>query len=155
MTNMKREILFRGKGVHSEEWVYGDLIHGVGERHGMISILPITKNLAKIPYCDPLDGVYVNPDTVGQFIGLTDKNGNKIFEGDILQKWEVDWEADERNNFEGEEPFIATKKDVATMDRFPVFWLQNESFGYEGDDLEDSDKWEIIGNISDNPELLK
>jgi uncharacterized phage protein (TIGR01671 family) len=88
-------------------------------------------------------------------MGLTDKKGNKIFEGDILQKWEVDWETDERNNFEGEEPLIATKKDVATMDRFPVFWLQNESFGYEGDDLEDSDKWEIIGNISDNPELLK
>lgn len=75
--------------------------------------------------------------------------------GDILQKWEVDWETDERNNFEGEEPLIATKKDDATMDRFPVFWLQNESFGYEGEDLEDYDEWEIIGNISDNPELLK
>ena len=141
---MKREILFRGKRIDNGEWVYGNLfIFGSG-----YEIIPrVGVGLVK--------SRNVDPETVGQFMGLTDKKGNKIFEGDILQKWEVDWETDERNNFEGEEPLIATKKDVATMDRFPVFWLQNESFGYEGDDLEDSDKWEIIGNISDNPELLK
>ena len=75
-----RTIKFRGKGIKSNEFVYGDLIHGVGSKHGKMFILPITVNLAYIKNCDPLDGVEVDPETVGQFTGLYDKNGVEIFE---------------------------------------------------------------------------
>lgn len=100
--------------------------------------------------------------TESQFTGLTDKNSNEIYEGDIVQKVEEDmdvfnnWSPGEMksyNNDELEIPFKITKTDYVTLKRF-VFWLKNESFGYEGEDLEDSSDWEIIGNIHQHAHLL-
>ena len=90
---------------------------------------------------------------VEQFTGLFDRNGNEIFEGDILVKWEEDYDfelTDENPDW----PIIQTIKDVATMNRFPIYWLENESFGFEGEDLERPSNWEVIGNIHQSPELL-
>ena len=120
---MNREILFRGKA--GDEWVYGDL----GRLKNAITI---TKRNFIYPYI-------VMPETVGQFTGLTDKNGVKIFEGDILKY---------RNVLN--KPHVGTVKYYANAK--PV-----ADNGYYIVDLAECnpDDFEIIGNIFDNPELLK
>lgn len=133
---MEREIIFKGKRIDNGEWIFAEL---KPEESGTFK---------GVEFDYTVDG-----NSLGQFIGLLDRNGNKIFEGDILQKYEVDYNSDEyaefeRNGYNGEEPIVATKKDVCSLDRYR-YWLAKESFGWEGEDLEEPENWEIIGNIHD------
>ena len=80
-----REILFRGKGTIDGEWKYGYYTGEVCKT----PFSPTTKQdniiqLGSNLWCE------VVPDTVGQFTGLTDENGTKIFEGDIIQTYDPD-----------------------------------------------------------------
>ena len=140
---MKREIKFRGKGIDKDVFVFGDMLTGMGYKKGKFYILP---HLTYYPGdCNDLDGYEVIPETIGQFTGLLDKNGKEIYEGDIIRSY------DSENN-----PIIHSiswdnKKVcyVATM-------LQHPLIGgpiYKGwiDEFEK----EVIGNVFDNPELLK
>lgn len=125
-----REILFRGKRTDNGEWVYGDLLHPDLYGNGY-SIEDFTKG--KNNCCD------VIPETVGQYTGLTDENGTKIFEGDIVKYGDTVHEVvfEQRN---GTAYFGLVYSSIETL-----------SFGH----YQDLKQIEVIGNIHDNPELLK
>jgi uncharacterized phage protein (TIGR01671 family) len=132
---MNREIEFRGKRIDNGEWVYGSLITNVisltGEVriNGHISIDHETKFTAIV---DENGCIYeVDPNTVGQYTGLKDKNGKKIFEGDIV------------NDYIGNTYVL---KDFDELIDFYYFY---------GEYALHQEGIEIIGNIYSNPELLE
>jgi len=136
-----RTIKFRGQCSKSNNLVYGDLIHGVGHKRGNMYILPDAINLASIKHCDPLDGVKINPETIGLFTGLHDKNTREIYEGDILM-----WTSSN--------PFSLGEVRKVQVIYVPArFWCQGTIGVYLGELLV-NEKCEIIGNIYENHELL-
>jgi len=130
---MEREIKFRGKRIDTGEWVEGDFIHGVGGKYGRSFILPLTHIYPK--GCNELDGWEVDPETVIQFTGLKDKNDKEIYEEDIVKCDDI--------------IVAVTWKDAA----FHV--ITNESQGSSVFVQDRAKRFEVIGNIYENPELLK
>ena len=132
-----REILFRGKCCTTGEWVEGFL--GIEELDDyVIQQFSFDEYFAS----ECIDQYSVKLETVGQYTGLTDKNGKKIFEGDIL---------------EGD---LEDSLDPGAKWRSEVIWGK---FGWncKGNKISlpmdeyDIREGEVIGNIHDNPELLK
>lgn len=139
MNNTMREILFRGKRVDNGKWVKGFLSKSRNIEEKPALLKPCIDYEEKGVMMSSI----VAPETVGQFTGLTDKNGNKIFEGDIVTY---------DKEYGGE-----------TREKGTVYWCEG-AFGVENvQDEEDSGllgvfvnhQLEIIGNIHDNPELLE
>lgn len=105
-------------------------------------------------------GVFLSPRYLRLWCtGLLDKNGKEIYERDIMLKLSVDYNSEEYQNwkdsgYEGEEPAPTIRHvDYVTLESFR-YWLKNETFGYEGENLENPEEWEIIGNVYQHPELL-
>lgn len=129
-----REIKFRGKRVDNGEWVYGDYHRRAGGVHCIIDMQPDWQG--KVMY----QLSQVDPDTVSQFTGLTDKNGKEIYEGDIVA-----------NDF-GNNNIVNMTVELCT----DGYWALHE---IDGDDTmhfvaDYLKEIELIGNIHDNPELL-
>ena len=127
-----REILFRGQRVDNEEWVYGRSTWWFkGSPNGVILQDAIRSN----------DGCHykIFCETVGQFTGLCDRNGDKIYEGDIVETPEeickVEW-----------------------LDYFGCFKFRtadDDFFDMTDFIASNCNSVKVIGNVHDNPELLK
>ena len=138
-----REILFRGKRVENGEWVYGAYygLCRITNKDGGFEY----EHLMHQSNNEPL--YMVDPETVGEYTGLTDKNGKRIFEGDIVRYRPEYWC----------EPLQSVVEYYADKWNYPAFDLKDHD--YEGNGLQfahEEGVWlEVIGNIHDNPELLE
>ena len=125
-----RDILFRGKRVENDEWVYGDLIHEPWASCIQVMEKDNINTFKRTKYS-------VHKETVGQYTGLTDKNGVKIFEGDVL-------------TLDGEDGFFVLEFQEDTA----RFVMSGDSIVVDFDNFW-SYEVEVIGNIHDNKELLE
>jgi uncharacterized phage protein (TIGR01671 family) len=151
-----REILFRGKRSDGE-WAFGSLLKVTFD--GTTYNLIFADNfLFVFGQAKAMEHAAVIPETVGQFTGLTDKNGKKIFEGDLLNGFQYPFyrsESDEHNYFAEVIWFDGNCAFGLYTHKHPTAKVKGISAG-NADFIEDfnSDDWEVIGNIHDNPELL-
>ena len=145
-----REILFRGKRIDNEQWVDGcclclygeETLHIIVDEHGQYH--------------------RVDPDTVGQYTGLTDKNGKRIFEGDIVRTQPFsDRPYSKKAKFKQHigvvEYHINHFKNNLYEQDYEANWRVNikDYGGYGCCDWSAFFKCEVIGNIHDNPELME
>lgn len=81
-----RDILFRAKRIDNDEWVYGYYIktHDYLDNREIHLIVGIDST--SFPANEITDTNEIDPETLGEFTGVTDKNGVKIFEGDIFER---------------------------------------------------------------------
>lgn len=128
-----REILFRGKRVDNDEWVQGYIVKMWGVLH------IIDKDDENTAY-------EIKPETIGQFTGLTDKNGKRIFEGDI-----VNYKDCPASDYYRET--IIVNRGVIEFSDGAFYVTERETV--EMDDLiyNGTMNCEVIGNIYDNPNL--
>lgn len=159
----KREILFRGKAINRDsgyyrttykngDWVYGLLTRPYNERYDLPAEMTNTLGVS---------GIEVDYETIGQYTGLTDKSGTKIFEGDIIEsvsrlvnsvgtptggtdisRYIIEW---------GEHKWV---KKIFFCNRGD-YWKKNNVLPEDLYPYTASRYCEVIGNIYDNPELLK
>lgn len=139
---MNRTIKFRGKGIANNEWYYGDLIQVESGRvhYFIIQDYEIQEQKIELNTCASPE---VNPETVGQYTGLHDKNGKEIYEGDIVYC---------------QTKFGKAKSTIKFLDgKFVAYWdsaLTHMKNGHQISCYDINKKFEVIGNIYDNPESL-
>ena len=128
-----REILFRGK-TEKAEWVEGGLLYDEEQNEAYIA----EHFEDKSAYLRP-----IIPETVGQYTGMTDKNGEKIFEGDVLSHF---------INYQGRRIKGVVAYDITLA---AYMWEPKGLSSLFLTDVLSGNGAEIIGNIHDNPELLE
>ena len=165
-----REILFRGKRTDNGEWVYGYYTKAryyLDKKEMHIIFAPDGE---AFPRCEFVDYEEVIPETVGQYTGLTDKNGKRIFEGDIVRyNTYDDFDCQSVAKFgeynqDGSAGEYSASKCIGfyvDVDNFTCPDLCEygsncfSNYLKQQNILEVAQYCEIIGNIHDNPELME
>lgn len=147
---MSRELLFRGKRTDNGEWVEGYFVKGEWyfDKKEIYALLPL--DLCFFPRCEISEWVEVDPKTVCQYTGLIDKDGNKIFEGDIV-KFKHGGEFHDRGIW-------YRNYAIEYVNTFHTYGLRfrNQSIHFAcKKSIISMHDVEVIGNIFDNPELLE
>ena len=143
-----REILFRAKRIDNGGWVEGYFAIGKWylDEKERYAILPI--DLCFYPHCEINEWIEIDPETVCQYTGLKDKNGKRIWENDIVVcKQYIDGNF---IDYHIEFGFVEMKHGAYGLhrDRPDAYYRPFKDW------LEDYE-YEVLGNIFDNPELLK
>ena len=131
------KIKFRGKSKETNKWVYGQLLYLGNQPFIVGDLVEANSEYTNIEWWQP-----VHHNSIGQFTGFKNLRGKEIYEKDIIDFVDYDYDGDEvlcRGEVIFEKGGYHLAKSYAT----------NELYEYEGEDLE------IIGNIYDDPELLK
>ncbi len=146
---MNREILFKAKRTDNGEWVEGYFVKGKWylDEKKKCAILPL--DLCFYPCCEINEWIEIDPKTVCQYTGLTDKNGKKIFEGDICKTKFFGKDDGKGRNYSDYDVFKVSYEEG-------TFFLENNRRQFSATYIPDmaGDGIEVIGNIFDNPELL-
>ena len=138
-----REIEFRGKWSHNGKWIYGSLTDkNNGER--------LISDRSRL---DGFDGRYVIPETVGQFTGLKDKNGVKIFEGDVVDFTDFNGISGGETQYKGVVKFSDGQWEIWQHPDFEYYDGANGAFHLYWAFNNDCELC-VIGSIHDSPELL-
>ena len=145
-----REILFRGKRTDNGEWVEGYYEAGYVEEVGLVHYIWALDHNEQMG-----ELFYIYPETVGQFAGITDANGKKIFEGDIVKTHY----ANTANKADFIEEVVFRGCKFCAMAKLSgggrmFITLFDGTPHVSADKTFYMDRVEVIGNIHDNPELL-
>ena len=137
MVELMRKILFKGKKKDNGEWIEGYLMDGgmPGEKRIFIGKLVIGKWTVTADEFDEVD-----PDTICEYTGLTDKNGKKIWENDIVEAWS-----------QGSRAIGTVKQRVDGLWIMSPAW-QNHEFWELKPNSNGETTVEVLGNAFDNPE---
>lgn len=139
---MNREILFKAKRIDNGEWVEGCIVIDQSRLDRFkYRIQPIESGVL---YAHPID-----PDTLCQYTGLTDKNGKKIWENDIVNCWTC-IDIGDFANYRVEIGYVEMN-----YGSFGLHRIQDDTYYRPFKDYFEGYNLHIIGNIFDNPELLE
>ena len=137
-----REILFKAKRIDNGKWIEGCYAESKGNTFIGIDI-SIGIDVFEV-FCTPIiRWIEIDPETICQFTGRCDKNGNKIWENDILM-------AHLDESYPEDETYVAVEWNVAG-------WVTHEAGSTDREYLDEFDleHFEVVGNIFDNKELLQ
>jgi len=135
-----RTIEFRGRNIFSSKWVYGSFVDNKSGAPMILDDPLLTKANMSLKV---LSYNFVVRDTVGQYIGLKDKNGTKIFEGDIMRY--LDWSLTDVIYGEHGTFAFSLNHSLAFLDTYMPTDAREDGTG----------SLEVVGNKWDNPELLE
>lgn len=153
-----RDILFRGRRKDNGEWVEGYYLHKPNNK--CIGLSNEEDSIANYRFMDwnlsEFENKIVEPYTVGQYIGLTDKNGKKIFEGDILQNDQLPYMVNGRSIYFHE---VVWMNDVSAFGLYVHKNPKSRANGLSHGEMQyidnfDASEWEVVGNIHDNSDML-
>ena len=155
---MNEIYLIRGKAInrypnrtYRTDYENGDWVYG------LITDTENYQGFAEMTNTDGISGIDVDKNTIGRCTGLRDKNGKLIFKDDVLKGFSYPFLSDEEHNYYA---IVVWFEDSAAFGIYTIKNPESKVRGISSGNTEymsewDSNNWEIIGNIHDNPELLE